>query len=97
MRDKRLTVEVLGDASRMATFRGLVALLTGEEPPGAREEEIAQARLELEEALDALRRARGNSESVETLDLEGLRRALDAAQRQLDAARVRLMRALSRR
>lgn len=79
----------------MASFHGLVALLTGEGPLAAPEEEVSAARRDLEEALDALRRARASAGNVE-LDIEALRRALDTAQRQLDAARVRLMRALDR-
>lgn len=78
-------------------IRGLITLLAvedGEPPP---ENDIAQARRELDEALAALRAARQAWSGVHTGDPAALRRALDLAERQLDAARVRLQRALERR
>ena len=78
----------------MSPLRPFLALLSGREP--SREEELQLARRELDEALTALRTARAAWQSPHTLDTEGLRRALDLAERQLDAARVRLHRALAR-
>jgi multidrug efflux pump subunit AcrA (membrane-fusion protein) len=78
----------------MSPLRPIVALLAGEDR--SREDEIAEARRELDEALAALRAARGAWESPHMMDIDALRRALDQAERQLDAARVRLHRALER-
>lgn len=80
----------------MNELRGLFVLLAGEGPGAAatRDEEIAKARLELDAALEALRAARSAWGNHHTMDIEAVRRALDAAERQLDAARVRLQRAL---
>jgi len=79
------------------SIRGLFALLAGEDRELTAEEDILHARRELDEALDALRRARAGWSSVHTMDADVLRAALDQAERQLDAARVRLQRALNRR
>jgi hypothetical protein len=79
------------------SLRGLVTLLAGEEREPTREEEVAAARRELDAALDALRAARAAWSGADTTDIEVVRRALDAAERQLDAARVRLQRALESR
>lgn len=76
----------------MSLLRPLVALLAGDDR--SREDEILQARREVDEALAALRIARASWESPHTLDVDALRRALDLAERQLDSARVRLHRAL---
>lgn len=73
-----------------------MALLAGESATPSPEEDIADARRELDEALVALRTARAGWAGVETLDPEALRRALDLAEARLDAARVRLQRALER-
>ncbi|HUR70171.1 MAG TPA: hypothetical protein VM370_13085 [Candidatus Thermoplasmatota archaeon] len=77
-------------------MRGLLALLAGEEDAPTREEEILQARRELDAALEALRAARAAWSGPHTTQIEAVRSALDAAERQLDAARVRLQRALMR-
>lgn len=79
------------------SIRGLLALLAGDDRPPTVEEDIAQARRELDEALSALRAARGAWTSTHTIDADALRRALDLAENQLDAARLRLQRALERR
>lgn len=79
------------------SIRGLVTLLAVDEPAPSPEEDIAQARRELDEALAALRSARAGWSSAHTMDRDALRAALDLAERQLDAARVRLQRALERR
>lgn len=78
------------------SLRGFLTLLAGEERPPTRDEEIALARKELDAALDALRAARAAWSGPHVTDIEAIRRALDAAERQLDAARVRMQRALSR-
>lgn len=89
-----------GDISTATTdplpLRGLIALLAGGAREPTSEEDIEQARAELDEALAALRRARAGWSSPHTLDAEALRQALDLAERQLDAARMRLQRALQR-
>lgn len=59
-----------------------------------RELEILAAQRELDEALAALRVARAGWTGPHTIDIESVRRALDAAERQLDVARARLQRAL---
>lgn len=79
------------------SIRGLITLLAGDDALPTAEEDIAQARRELDEALGALRRARAGWSSALTMDADALRAALDQAERQLDAARVRLQRALDRR
>lgn len=78
------------------TLRSFLTLLAGEEIDDSAEE-VAKAREELEGALDALRRARGSWLGPETVDVAAVRRALESAERQLDAARVRLQRAEERR
>lgn len=81
----------------MRSIQGLLTtLLSGEDREATREEDIAQARRDLDEALASLRLARASWASGHTIDAEALRRALDMAERQLDAARMRLHRALSR-
>ena len=77
-------------------LQGLLALLSGEDREPTRDEEIAQARRDLDEALASLRLARASWSSIHTLDHDALRRALDLAEKQLDAARMRLHRALTR-
>lgn len=74
-----------------------MTLLTGEDPVRTPEQDVAEARRELDAALEALRRARAAWTAQEGGDMETVRRALDAAERQLDQARVRLQRALDRR
>ena len=74
-------------------LRAILVLLAGD-PDARREEEIAHARRELEAALETLRLARATWSNPQSVDVEAVRRALDAAERQLDAARVRLRRAL---
>lgn len=78
------------------SIRGLVVLFAADDRPPTPEEDIAQARRELDDALAALRRARAGWSSAHTMDPDALRAALDLAERQLDAARVRLQRALDR-
>lgn len=78
------------------SLRGLITLLAGDDPQPTPEEDIAQARRDLDEALAALRAARAGWASAHTMDAAALRAALDLAERQLDAARVRLQRALDR-
>lgn len=80
----------------MSTIQGILALLSGEDREPSRDEEIAQARRDLDEALASLRLARASWSSAHTIDADALRRALDLAERQLDAARMRLHRALTR-
>lgn len=80
----------------MRSIQGLFVLMAGEDREATREEEIAQARRDLDEALAALRIARSSWTSAHTIDVDALRRALDMAERQLDAARMRLHRALTR-
>lgn len=80
----------------MRTIRGILALLSGEDREASRDEEIAQARRDLDEALASLRLARASWTSIHTIDVEALRQALDLAERQLDVARMRLHRALTR-
>lgn len=80
----------------MRSFQGLLTLLAGEDRESTRDEEIAQARRDLDEALASLRLARASWTSAHTIDPDALRRALDMAERQLDAARMRLHRALTR-
>lgn len=79
------------------SIRGILALLAGDDREPTAEEDILHARKELDEALDALRRARAGWSSMHTMDADALRAALDQAERQLDAARIRLQRALTRR
>lgn len=55
------------------------------------ERELKHAVRALEDALDAVRRARRDGG---TLDVEAVRAALDAAEKQLQRAQVRLRRAL---
>lgn len=74
-------------------LRGLFVLMSGEDPPEDLDAEIQAATRELEAALQALRLARGRWSGAQTLDIAAIRRALDLADRQLDAARVRLARA----
>lgn len=74
-------------------LEGFLVLMSGEDPPADPEEEIRQATRELETAVEALRAARGKWSGAETVDVAAIRRALDLAERQLDAARVRLARA----
>lgn len=78
----------------MRLFYPFFALLAGDE--GSREDDIIQARRELDAALAALRVARASWQSPHTMDVDALRRALDLAERQLDAARIRLHRSLDR-
>ena len=78
------------------SIRGILALLAGEDGEPTAEEDVAHARRELDAALEALRRARAEWATGDATDPEVLRKALDQAERQLDAARVRLHRALSR-
>lgn len=59
------------------------------------EAEIVAAQRELEAAVAALRAARAGWSSAHTIDVDTVRRALQAAERQLDAARARLKRALA--
>lgn len=80
----------------MRSLQGLLTLMAGEDRESTREEEIAQARRDLDEALASLRLARASWTSAHTIDADALRRALDMAERQLDAARMRLHRALTR-
>lgn len=77
-------------------LRPLLTLLAGEETETDWEEEVLQARRDLEEALAALRAARASWSGTETVDLSQVRRALEVAERQLDAARARLQRAETR-
>ncbi|HET6403212.1 MAG TPA: hypothetical protein VFH78_01090 [Candidatus Thermoplasmatota archaeon] len=79
------------------SIRGIFTLLAGDDREPTAEEDIAQARRELDEALAALRTARAGWSSAHTMDPDALRAALDLAERQLDAARQRLQRALDRR
>lgn len=81
----------------MTKLDGLIALLAGEDREPTPEEEVRQARRDLDEALAALRAARAAWSGPHASDPDALRRALDLAERQLDAARVRLQRALERR
>ena len=80
-------------------LRGTLLLLAVDDDAGAvaPEEDVAQARRELDEALAALRAARADWSSAHAPRSEPLREALDVAQRRLDAARARLQRALRRR
>lgn len=80
----------------MRSIQALLTLMAGEDREPTRDEDIAQARRDLDEALASLRLARAAWTSVHTIDAEGLRRALDLAERQLDGARMRLHRALTR-
>lgn len=81
------------------SIRGLITLLAGDDAPPTPtpEEDMAQARRDLDEALLSLRAARAGWSSAHTIDPDALRAALDRAERQLDAARVRLQRALDRK
>lgn len=78
----------------MSALRTILVLLASNDAEG-REEDIEAARRELDEALEALRRARAGWTGAETIDIDAVRRALEAAERQLDMARVRLQRALA--
>lgn len=72
----------------------LFVLLSGDDTTSdVVEEEIRQATQELESALAALHAARGRWSGAQTVDLAAVKRALDLAERQLDAARVRLEKA----
>lgn len=79
------------------SIRGLLALIAGDDREPTPDEDIALARRELDEALAALRNARAGWSGIHPMDADALRRALDQAERQLDAARMRLQRALDRR
>lgn len=78
-------------------LRLFFTLLSGEDQDLPAEDEVQEARRELEAALAVLRNARGAWQGTETVDVGAVRRALETAERQLDRARVRLQRAESQR
>lgn len=74
----------------MDQLRTIFALMSGERELS--DDEIAKVRLDLEAALDSLRRAREASAAI-SVDLDAIRRALASAERQLGRARMRCERA----
>lgn len=76
-------------------MRSFFVLLAGETGCSRREERIAEARAELEEALELLRHAGGSLRGSRGVDVGAARRALVLAEERLARARARLAHALS--
>lgn len=76
-------------------MRSFFVLLAGETGRSRREERIAEARAELEEAVELLRQAGGSLRGPRGLDVGAARRALVLAEERLTRARARLAYAIS--